>query len=142
MALLLQETRGPCKVLDYTTFSDPSISSQARSSHGPTLGLAVVLVHKSCHTVQHRWGQACNDDREVIMVLVTPPGGKSVLLVSVYYKPRSGAVPPSLYDWIPYIFSLRFTGPIIMGETSTLVITLWGYLSTNCRGRLLEQTLE
>lgn len=76
------------------------------------------------------------------MVLFTPPGGKSVLLVSVYYKPRSGAVPPSLYNWIPYLFSLRFTGPIVIEGDFNARNTLWGYSSTNRRGRLLEQTLE
>lgn len=65
-----------------------------------------------------------------------------MLIASVYYKPNSGAIPSTLYDWIPHLLSLNFSGPVIIGGDFNARNTLWGYSSSNRRGRLLEQTLE
>lgn len=87
LALLLQETRGPCKIPHYTTYMDPKIphTYKDKTKSPSTPGQAAVLVHKSCHSVQHRWNKASNTNREVIIVRVQPPSGKPVLMVSVYY---------------------------------------------------------
>lgn len=135
IALLLQETRGPCKILDYNTFFRSYYSKPTLTPHDLTTGVAVALVHESCHAVEHHWDQARNGNRKVVIVLVTPPGGKPMLLVPVYYKPCSRDIPSTQYDWIPYLFSLRVTGPIVIERGG-------GDSSSNHQGQLLEQTLE
>lgn len=143
LALLLQETRTPCKIPNYTTFVDPTIPTYTQHrtrKHFP--GQAAILVHNSCQAVQHKWDKASTEHREVIIVRVVPPGGKPMLLVSVYYPPARGSVPATIYDWIPYLRSLNFSGPILVGGDFNARNTLWGYPNSDTRGKLLEQALE
>lgn len=144
LALLLQETRGLCKIPNYTTYMDPKIprTYKDKTKSPSTPGQAAVLVHKSCHSVQHRWDEASNSNREVIIVRVQPPSGKPVLLVSVYYRPQCNSRTRDSYDWISHIFSLNFSGPVIIGGDFNARSTLWGYSHSDLRGKLLEQVLE
>lgn len=144
LALLLQETRGPCKIPNYASFTDPKITHFSKDpSKGPTAyGQAAVLVHKSCRAVQHHWDGASNNNREVVVVRITPPGGKPLLIISVYYRPQCSSRNRGTYDWLPHILSLNFSGPIIIGGDFNAKSTLWGYLTSDVRGKNLEQAIE
>lgn len=56
--------------------------------------------------------------------------------------PCKGSVPSNAFDWIPYLRSLNFTGPILVGGDFNSPNALWGYSHTHPRGKLLEQEIE
>lgn len=144
LALLLQETRGTCKIPNYVSFADPTIPHKSKDPNkAPSVsGQATILVHKSCKAVQHHWDKASDSSREVIIVRIDPPGGKALLLVCVYYRPQCTSHVRGTYDWIPHVLSLNFSGPIIIGGDFNARSTLWGYPTSDLRGKLLEQAIE
>lgn len=143
LALLLQETRGVCKIPNYNTYMTPAIVHVGANAVEKIEGQAAILVRKDCKAVQYRWDLDCNRHREVVVVKVDPPGSRPVLLVSVYYRPYGSDRYSDTYDWITHIFSLlRFDGPVIVGGDFNARSPLWGYTKTDVRGSLLEQALE
>lgn len=65
-----------------------------------------------------------------------------MLVVSVYYRPQCNSKTTDTYDWITHLFSLNFSGPIIIVGDFNAKSSLWGYSHSDIRGKLLEQALE
>lgn len=144
LVLLLQETRGPYKIPYYNTFMEPKIAHASKDPAKPKTGLgqAAALVHLSCQAVQHKWDAASNSNREVVVVRIQPPGGKPMLVISLYYRPQCNSKTTATYDWITYLFSLNFSGSIIIGRDFNAKSSLWGYSQSDLRGKVLRQALK
>lgn len=122
---------------------DPKIAHASKDPAKPktAIGQAAVLVHKSFQAFQHRCDAASNCNREVIVVPIQPPGGKPMLVVSVYYRPQCDSKTTDTHDWISHLFSLKVSGPIIIGGDFNAKSSLWGYSHSDLREKLLEQAL-
>lgn len=64
-----------------------------------------------------------------------------MLVVSVYYRPQCDSKTTDTHDWISHLFSLKVSGPIIIGGDFNAKSSLWGYSHSDLREKLLEQAL-
>lgn len=148
LIILLQETRGPVSIHNYQTFTHPTITHV--SGRGTDLvplqkGQAAVLVHKSCTAILMDTTQASNHYREIVAVKLALPGkGKqhSLVVASVYYRPRSGTTSPNEYAWIPKLLHEANGTQIIIGGDFNAKHGIWGYATADSRGRILADELE
>ncbi|KAH7974615.1 hypothetical protein HPB49_017467 [Dermacentor silvarum] len=89
--------------------------------------------------------QASNHYREIMAVKLALPGkGKqhSLVVASVYYRPRSGTTSPNEYAWIPKLLHEANGTQIIIGGDFNAKHGIWGYATTDSRGRILADELE
>ncbi|KAH7965868.1 hypothetical protein HPB49_011676 [Dermacentor silvarum] len=89
--------------------------------------------------------QASNHYREIVAVKLALPGkGKqhSLVVASVYYRPRSGTTSPNEYAWIPKLLHEANGTQIIIGGDFNAKHGIWGYATADSRGRILADELE
>ncbi|KAH6936493.1 hypothetical protein HPB50_018234 [Hyalomma asiaticum] len=89
--------------------------------------------------------KASNQYREIVAVKFAFPGkGKqhSLVVASVYYRPRSGTTSPHEYAWIQQLLHEANGVQVIIGGDFNAKSDIWGYSIADSRGRLLSDQLD